>query len=566
MNNIWLNGNIWREKSSPAEAIAFAQGRILAVGSTEELRTRFGPAQELDLQGAWLYPGFRDPHAHLLNQGLASYQADLNGCSTPLEAVERLQQFVAGNSEGFGSGSGTGSGSGSLIGAGSSAEIGSGSGSLISAGSKSGPSGEWVIGRDWNDALWTEGAVLDRDMLDQVFPDRPVYLSRIDRHAAIVNSEALRRAGISRAVPVSGGKIGSYPGTERPNGLLVDEAMMLVFKEIPSPGPDQEREALLRAQAHCFAEGLVGVADMGLDQRQYEVIKAAQKEGSLLIPIYGTLTPEPETEAHYRREGPFFGERLTIRAFKYYADGALGSRGARLLEPYSDAPEQQGLWMHQPEYLHQQARLNAAQGFQTVTHAIGDAAVRLVLDVVQKNAPAGDHRWRVEHAQIVHPGDLTRFAQLGAWASIQACHGVSDQKMAVMRLGADRLQHAYRGRSLLDAGARMVNGTDFPIEPVSALRSFTAACLRAERSGSAPAFRPEEALTRLEALLAMTAWAADAQFQEHECGRLEPGYWADFTVLDTDLMDASAAELSRAQVLRTVVRGDSVYNRSTGVV
>lgn len=400
-----------------------------------------------------------------------------------------------------------------------------------------------------------------------------MYLSRVDRHAAVVNSEALRRAGLERARPISGGHIEEVLG--RLTGLLVDEAMQLVRVHLPQPGPEHEREALLRAQELCLKEGLVGVADLGLSRVQYQGLLAAQQEGSLKLPIYGTLTPDADTEAFFRREGPQLHERLTLRAFKYYADGALGSRGARLLAPYADAPASQGLWMHPPDYLHAQARLNADQGFQTVTHAIGDAAVRLVLDVVERAAPSPDHRWRVEHAQIVHPDDLPRFARLGAWASVQACHGVSDRRMAGFRLGGERLQHAYRARTLLDAGARLVNGTDFPIEPVSSLRSFVAACLRAERaaflpgegSGSLPAaarqaeaFRPEEALTRKEALLAMTAWTAEAQFQESECGRLEPGQWADCTLLDTDLMTASPEALAAARVLGTVVRGERLYS------
>jgi predicted amidohydrolase YtcJ len=497
-------------------------GRIAALGDEAELRAAMaGDAvrvEVIDLQGARVYPGFRDPHAHLLYLGLGTFQADLSGCAHPDEVLEKLLQFAEAQEGGKGS--------------------------------------DWLIARGWNDSNWPAGARLDRQLLDAAFPDRPVYLGRVDHHAAVVNSVALRLAGLERAGAVPGGLVNGQNG--RPDGLLVDAAMNPVRRLIPVADALQEREALRRAEALCFAEGLVGVADMGLSKGQYEVLLAAQQEGWLRMPVYGCLNPDPETEAHYRREGPYLGDRLTLRAFKYFADGALGSRGARLLLPYSDRPETSGLWMHSPDYLHAQARLNADQGFQTVTHAIGDAAVRLVLDAAEQAGPAPDHRWRVEHAQIVHPDDMPRFAALGVWASIQACHGVSDRSMAPLRLGSERMAHAYRGRSLLDAGARVVNGTDFPIEPVSPLRSFAAACLRREFDGQ-PAFRPEEALSREEALLAMTAWTADAQFQERDCGRLKPGLYADFTVLDTDLMTASLEELGRARVLRTVVRGEVVF-------
>lgn len=537
---LWVNARILNPDGAAHQALCMQGEKLLALGNEAAMRQYCAALPEgfdtVDQDGAFVYPGFRDPHAHLLYLGLASYQADLNNCSGPEEVVERLQEFAA---------------------------------SAVSEGQ----GGEWLLGRDWNDSSWPEGADLDRDLLDAAFPDRPVYLSRVDRHAAVVNTEALRRAGLERAQTLAGGHIAERNG--RPTGLLVDEAMNLVRRHIPEPDAGHEREALLRAQDLCFAEGLVGVADMGLSLSQYQVLLAAQAEGALKIPVYGTLTPDAATEAHFRREGPLYSERLTLRAFKYYADGALGSRGARLLEPYADSPGNQGLWMHPPDYLHAQARLNADQGFQTVTHAIGDAAVRMVLDVVERAAPKADHRWRVEHAQIVHPDDVPRFARLGAWASIQACHGVSDRRMAGFRLGADRLAQAYRGRTLLDAGARLVNGTDFPIEPVSPLRSFAAACLRAEGEAFLPGegpwslpaaarqtepFRPEEALTRKEALLAMTAWTAEAQFQEGECGRLEAGQYADLTVLDTDLMTAGPEGLAGARVLRTVVRGEEVYS------
>jgi len=555
---LWVNARIWNPAGEVHQALCIQGEKILALGSEAAMRqfcSAFSQGFDtLDQGGAFVYPGFRDPHAHLLYLGLATYQADLNNCSGPEEVVERLREFAERAEK-------------------ETATSAAAQRTLRQAGRAPGQVSDWLIGRDWNDSAWPTDASLDRWFLDAAFPDRPVYLSRVDRHAAVVNSEALRRAGLERARPVPGGQIAERNG--HPTGLLVDEAMNLVRRHIPEPGPGHEREALLRAQDLCFAEGLVGVADMGLSLPQYNVLIAAQNEGALKMPIYGTLTPDAETEAHFRREGPLFSERLTLRTFKYYADGALGSRGARLLEPYADSPASQGLWMHPPDYLHAQARLNADQGFQTVTHAIGDAAVRLVLDVVERAAPPADHRWRVEHAQIVHPNDLTRFTRLGAWASIQACHGVSDRTMAGFRLGTDRLSHAYRARTLLDAGARLVNGTDFPIEPVSPLRSFAAACLRAEREAFLPGegplalpaaarqtqpFRPEEALTRKEALLAMTAWTAEAQFQEGECGRLEAGQYADLTVLDTDLMTASPEALAGARVLRTVVRGEQVYS------
>lgn len=529
---LWYNGRFWRDGRPNAEAVLVVGERIEAVGGADALRKTYRPTQERDLGGAWVYPGFRDPHAHLLYLGLTAAQIDLQSCRHPEDILAVLQQV-------------------------------------------DGPenASSWLLGKNLSDAGWRRREALNKRALDALFPKRPVVLSRVDRHAILVNSAALRLAGIDGVRPVKGGRIGSmsdrassgYTGNPlEPDGWLVDEAMQPVMSLLPAPGADEQRAALLIAQQQCFAEGLTGVADMGLSLSNYRILEQLQKDGELLLPVYGTLTPDEKTEAHYRKHGPYFGERLTLRAFKYYADGALGSRGARLLEPYRDAPDHSGLWMHDPDYIREQALRNSQDGFQMVTHAIGDAAVRLVLDTVEYAAPHADHRWRVEHAQIVHPDDLPRFADLGAWASIQACHAVSDQHMAAERLGKDRLLHAYRGRSLLDAGARCVNGTDFPIEPVSPLRSFIAASCRVERGlQSALPFLPQEALSRREALLAMTRWAAEAQFQEKDHGCIEPGYYADFTVLDGDLLESPVESLADISVQETVVRGEAVFRKTT---
>lgn len=523
MAELWFGGRIAADSESSVhdpEAILTQDGRILGIGNLAELEQHPEIRERHNLDGAVLYPGFRDPHAHFFYLGLGTFQADLRPAGSAAEALGILKKFAAQNPE------------------------------LC-----------WIEGRGWNETSWPDAADQHAELLDAVFPDIPVYLTRIDGHAAWVNTEALRIAGIEKPAEIPGGSVESRAG--KPSGILVDTAMDLVRRLIPADDSAKERKALIRAQQKCYDAGLVGVADLGLTLDRYRDICTLQLSGDLSIPIYGVLTPEAETEVFFRKQGPLNTGKLNLRSFKYYADGALGSRGARMLEPYSDAPETRGLWMHPPEYMRKQSRLNMDGGFQMITHAIGDAAVREVLDVYLEAGVRPENRWRIEHAQIVHPSDMDRFAGSGIWASIQSSHGVSDRQMALERIGAERVAHAYRARTLVDRGIPVVNGSDFPIELESPLRGFVAAAFRKEMDGNpASGFRPEEALSRKEALDAMTIRTAEAQFEEALRGDLSQGKMAEFTILDTDIREAPEDSVRKAQVLGTVVDGEFVYRRT----
>lgn len=562
------------------EALLVHEGRVAAKGPVDALRAKaraMGFADQtlhsVDLGAAlppnwrgdapcWLGPGFRDPHAHVLNLGLASFEADLSGAASAGEVLERLQHHLD---------------------------------QLEAEARQAGHAEEWLLGQGYNEALWDAVPEDPRSWLDAAFGERPVFLLRVDRHAAWVNSAALQRAGITKSGPVPGGAIEggeaqassggktTGPGHRRPNGVLIDEAMNLVRSTWPEMDPQREARAWVRAQHRCFSEGLVGVCDMGLPWSVWERLQPLYADGRMQLPLVGTLTPEPDTEAHFRNAGPYASSRLVLDAFKYYADGALGSRGARMREPYADAPQTRGLWLHGPEVLKQAAGRNAADGFRMVTHAIGDAAAEAVLEAYAGAGLPSDAGWRMEHAQNVPSALVPAFAEGGVWASVQTCHGVSDRSMVRARIGQQRMASAYRARSFLDAGVRLCNGTDFPIEPVSPLRSFATAVWRGEwqpeADGPLEPIRPEEALTRQEALLAMTEWAAEAegsargpnagragmvQASGAESGSLEPGCWFDAVLLDRDPLQADRAAWAHAQVCATYVRGSCVFQSGTG--
>jgi predicted amidohydrolase YtcJ len=524
---LWTGGTIWRGEAGTAEALAVDAGRVVAAGPRAELAARFAPRETMDLGGAWMGPGFRDPHGHVLNLGLAGFEAELAGASSPEAVLDRLRAADAG--------------------------------------------GEWLLGQGYNETAWERVPDEPRAWLDAAFGERPVFLLRVDRHAAWVNSAALARAGITRPGPVSGGLVAGRGG--RCTGELVDEAMNLVRAVWPALTPEREAEAWRAAERRLFAEGLTGATDMGLTAAVWRRLLPLYADGRMRLPLVGTFTPEPDTEAFLEREGGIATGRLCVDGVKYYADGALGSRGARLLEPYADAPGISGLWLHGPEVLAAAARQRRARGLRMVCHAIGDAGVRAVLDAYAAAGCTPELGWRVEHAQVTAAADVPRFARMGVWASVQTCHAASDARMAPERLGEARLADAYRARSFLDAGVPLCNGTDFPIEPVSPLRSLATAVWRREPPDGPPC-RPEEALTREEALLAMTAWAADAdgsgagpgsgaggmrRASGAPTGRLDPGAWFDATVLDADPLAVPAEDLARLRVLRTVVRGETVY-------
>ncbi len=518
------------DPASPrAESMAVDAGRILALGGRAEIEEAFSPRRRLDFGEGFVYPGFMDPHCHFLSYGLILQRAWLFEANSWEEVV-------------------------ALLAAHRDRLLASGSGGPRVKGSPT-----WIQGRGWDQNRWEGRRFPTRELLDRAFPDEPVLAVRVDGHAAMANGKALAAAGIGPRTKVDGGTIVLSDGV--PTGLLLDNAVDLVKEAIPQPDEATMRRALAEAQAKCLEVGLTAVSNAGTERREALLMKAMQDEGSLSLGLYVMLIPTDENIAEFASAGPIAAERLSIRSFKMFADGALGSRGARLLEPYADDPGNFGLFTLDPAELDRVCGVAASRGFQMNVHAIGDAAARLVLDAYERHlAPGNDLRWRIEHAQLIHDADLPRFRALGVIPSVQTTHATSDMAWTQDRLGAARMVRSHRYRDLLEQNGWLANGSDFPIEGIDPLRGFRAAAFRKDDRGLPEGgYRPEQAISRADALRAMTLWAARANFEEGLRGSLEPGKLADFTVLNIDLLRANIEELQEAKILATIVAGDLLF-------
>jgi predicted amidohydrolase YtcJ len=497
------------EQNDTVQAMVVDNGRIMATGDEKDLRRKYHCTREIDLNGSPVYPGFIDAHCHFYGYGLTLTQADLTGTGSVEEILKRLQEHAH---------------------------------TLPSS---------WVIGRGWDQNDWQDTHFPNRNMLDKIFPDMPVYLVRIDGHAGWANSKALELAGITAETTMEGGEI--LHDADGPTGILVDNAMTLVEKLLPAPGAGEKSEALLRAEKNCFAVGLTAIGDAGLDRDVVMLVDSMQKAGRLHMRINAMLNPTSENTEQYIRKGIYVTDGLTVRSIKLYADGALGSRGALLKSPYSDDPGNRGVQVTPLEKLENLCKLALQSGYQVNTHCIGDSAVSLMLYMYSGLLPMkNDLRWRIEHAQVVDPPDLHFFADYNIIPSVQTTHATSDMRWAGERLGRERISHAYAYKTLLAQNGWLPNGSDFPVESINPVYGFYAAVARKELSGyPAEGYRTEEALSRPEALKAMTLWAARSCFWEKETGSLEPGKKADFVVLDRDIMKVKETEIAGAKVLET---------------
>jgi len=505
------------EQFNTASALVVADGKILAVGNDEILDT-YRADEMLDAVGMSIYPGFYDAHCHFLSYGLSKLQrADLVGTISYDEVLSRVKVHAENKDS------------------------------------------EWIEGRGWDQNDWENKEFPDREELDALFPDRPVLLTRIDGHAALVNGEALRMAGITSDTRVVGGEIILDKG--QPTGILIDNAIELVREQIPESSSDLKSAAFLKAQQDCFAVGLTSVMDAGLPVKDILLIDSLNKDGALKMKINAMLSSTDTNYLSFMQQGEYRTERLHVNSIKLYADGALGSRGACMLEDYSDDPGNHGLIMH-PEDYYREVLKNAYQyGFQVNTHAIGDAGNRYILELYGEYLKGpNDRRWRVEHAQIVHPDDFDKFGEFSIIPSIQSTHCTSDMYWADERVGEERIKGAYAWQQLLSQNGWMPNGTDFPIEHISPLRTYYAAVSRKDLDGNPEnGFQAEEALSREKALRSITIWAAKSSFEENEKGSLEEGKSADFVIMDEDLMTADEKELPGIKVLYTFVNGEKVY-------
>lgn len=499
------------------QSMAISNGKIVAVGDNQAIESAYSAKNTVDLEGKPVYPGFIDPHSHYLSYGLSLRNASLSGAANWAEVVDRLVNHH-----------------------------------------KEFPS-EWVLGRGWNQNEWDVKEFPTKDLLDKAFPDNPVLLTRIDGHAAIANSRALELANFSADTTINGGEIVTINGV--PTGVLIDNAIGLVGSLVPAATKDDKVRALSRAQENCFAVGLTSVSDAGTCLSDALLFDELQQEGSLAMRINVMLNPSQENYDHFLSKGVYTTENLTVRTVKLFADGALGSRGALLLEPYSDAPDTRGLQLDSRDKLRNVCQQASEAGYQVATHCIGDAAARLMIDIYEEFLePGNDLRWRIEHAQTIHPTDLPRFGELAIVPSIQTTHATSDMKWAAHRLG-QRIKYAYTYQDLLKQNGWLPNGSDFPIEHINPLYGFYAGVVRKNLEGyPSKGFQMENALFREQALRAMTIWAAKAAFEENLKGSLEPGKMADFVVLEDDIMTVPADDLARLNVKETYIGGELVFS------
>jgi len=511
-----------------AQAFAIRNGVFVFVGSESEAMALKGPdTRVLDLHGATALPGLADAHGHLTELGETLHEADLAGSLSYEEVIERTKKH---------------------------------SGSV--------PAGEWIRGHGWDQNRWASKQFPTADALTRAFPNNPVVLERIDGHALLANARAMEAAKITEATkdPTGGRIVRGANGN--PTGVFVDNAQSLIDRAVPAPTDAQLEQAISAAITDVHSWGLVSIHDPGEPRRIIDVMESMAKKGTFDLRGYILIADDSAAIAHYYTLGPrsaMYDGHLWVRAIKLYADGALGSRGAALLSPYSDDPGNTGLLVSSEAHLQSVATSALRHGFQVATHAIGDRGNRNALDAYEgalKAVPTADHRFRIEHAQILDPADIPRFAQLGIIPSMQASHQTSDMRWAEDRLGPSRIRGAYAWRSLLNTGVIIPNGTDFPVENVNPLITFHSAVTRADSTGWPDGgWYPEQKMTRDEALKSMTIWAAYAGFQEHVMGSITPGKYADFTVLDQDIMTIPASDILKTHVLSTYMGGKSVYER-----
>ncbi len=503
---------------STAEAMAVSKKRFVAVGSTSDILAAYDAEQMLDANGHYIYPGFNDGHSHFLGYGNALIRyANLKGTMSYEEVLEQLEQHA-----------------------------------------RNYPS-EWILGRGWDQNDWEDKSFPTNKELNKLFPNNAVVLIRIDGHAVLANDVALKKAGIHAKTKIHGGEILLENGV--PTGVLIDNAADSLKSLVPPLSKAHTIAAFERAEADCFAVGLTTVTDAGMTKANVLLLDSLHQSGAIQMRVYAMLHPSLENIGYFFPKGPVYTNKLTVSSVKLYVDGALGSRGALLLEPYSDDPDNIGLQLESNDYYKRMCKLAYESGYQVNTHAIGDSGNRLMLrtyaDLLQE---PNDRRWRIEHAQIVSHMDLSFFSEYSVIPSVQATHCTSDMYWADERLGPERIKTAYAYKDLLSANGWLVNGTDFPIENINPLHTFYASVHRKDLHGwPEHGFQMENALSRKEALYSITLWPAKGSFDEDIKGSIEVGKWADFVLLNQDIMEIPMEDLPHTEVVATYLDGIKVY-------
>ena len=514
-----FNANVYTVNDSFEKVTAFAikDGKFISVGG-DEIVSLYPNALKFDAKGLPIYPGFIDAHCHFFNLGLSLGQVDLRGTKSIEEIEKRLQSYSQNNQF------------------------------------------DIIIGRGWDQNLWKSKVFPNNDFLNRLFPDKLVLLRRIDGHALLVNDLVIKKAEINSKTRVSGGSI--LIENNKPSGILIDNAMDLAMNILPSKSSKIISKALIDAQTKAFENGLTTVDDAGLNKRTIMIIDSLQKKGDLKIRVYAMISNTRDNLNYFLDRGIIEQEKLTVRSVKAYLDGALGSRGALLKKPYSDDNKNKGITITTKEELFELAKKLSSKGFQLNTHAIGDKANEIVLDVynyILKDIE--DPRWRVEHAQVVDEFDIQKFNSK-IIPSVQPTHATSDMNWADDRLGSNRLKRAYSYKNLLDWSGKIALGTDFPVEKVNPLLTFYSAVARKDVEGNPlEGFLKENALTRTEALKGMTIWAAYSNFEDSFKGSIEIGKFADFVILTKDIMEVPEEEITNVNVVATIVNGSIVFQK-----
>ncbi len=506
---------------SIAEAVAVKNSRIVAVGASKAILKNWKAAQTLDAKGKFVYPGFYDAHAHLYSYGNSLQVADLTGTRSFKEVLERLKAFRKAN-----------------------------------------PDKRWILGRGWDQNDWAVKTFPTKEPLDALFPGVPVCLTRVDGHALLASSAALALAGITEETRVEGGLVEKVGG--KLTGIVLDNAMDKVYLRIPSPTEKEVEEAIIAAQRRCFAVGLTSVAEAGVSHELVETYKRLYAAKRLDMRVYAMLTPTDENVDRYLQQGVYQTDYLTVRSFKVMADGALGSRGACLLEPYNDKPSTRGFLTFDPAWMERFVQRVSKTQFQVNTHCIGDSANRIVLDLYGRALGmfGRTKRWRIEHAQVVTREDVPKFREFGIIPSVQPTHCTSDMPWAGDRLGAERIKTAYAFKDLYEQRGIVALGSDFPVEDINPLYGFHAAVARQDAQNKPKGgFQVGQALTREIALRGMTLYAAFAGFEEQLKGSLEVGKLADMVMLDEDIMTTPVQKLRSVKVLATISGGKIVHKK-----
>ena len=529
-----LNGKIYtaNEKNDVVQAVEIIRGKITAIGSTEKLlQSANAGVQVIDLNGRTVVPGLIDAHGHLLGLGMSLNSLNLVGMETYAQVVD-----------------------------------------AVGLQAESIAPGEWLLGRGWDQNDWPEKVFPLHNNLSTRSPKNPVFLVRVDGHAALANAEAMRLSGVDKDTPdPSGGKIIRDAAGE-PTGVFIDTAMGLIFSNIPPQSKNQIKKTIRKALKECAKYGLTTVHDAGISPYIEDIYKEIIDEGVFNLRVYAMLRvangPMEETMLARLQQGPLIGygnDHLTVRSIKAMTDGALGSRGAALFDEYSDDPGNRGLLITDYEELRDLSIIALKNGFQMCTHSIGDKGNHIALDAYDdalKAVPNKNHRFRIEHAQIVSLKDIPRFDKMNVIASMQATHATSDMYWVEERLGPKRILGAYAWRRFLDVGVVIANGSDFPVESVNSMLGFYASVTRQDAKGwPEGGWVPNQRMTREEALRSFTINAAYAAFEEKTKGSLEVGKWGDLVVLSKDIMTIPANEILDTQVLMTVLSGDIIYKR-----